>query len=254
MIDINIPQPFTYFMLWKKYNKKYYGARFAKNSAPIDVLVGKYRSSSKYVNQFWETFGPPDCIVIHRVFSTIKECRDFETSYLERVNVIENDQWLNMTTNRAIAPECSGGAKGAYASHESRRKHFLNDSEFANAMREHAINNFTSTKANEKRKKTFEKIKHSQGENNPRFGVVIKGTETAKNISNARKQQVEFNRKAATYMNSKSFTCEHCGKENLSSGNYKRWHHTKCRFKLTDLHSTLDVLLDVQDSTVSLSH
>lgn len=119
----------------------------------------------------------------------------------------------------------------------------LADPEFREKIKNRAVTNFTSPKANEKRAQTFKKIKHSQGSKNPRFGIKVKGTETATRISNVRKQQVELNKKAAQRLNAKNKTCEHCGMGNLSAGNYKRWHHTNCKtFKnqQTGLRSTLD--------------
>jgi len=62
-----------------------------------------------------------------------------------------------------------------------------------------------------------------------RYGIKVKGTETASLISAARKLQVELNKKKAALLNTKNKVCEHCGMENLNSGNYKRWHHTNCK-------------------------
>ena len=215
--------------MWSKTKMKYYGCQYGKSATPNNIISGKYKTSSKYVKQFWEIYGPPDCIVVHRVFETVKECRDFETEYLKRVNAVKKHDWLNKTDNKSIAPECSGGAKAAKASYLSRMKHITEDPEFKEHLRQQGIKNFNSDSAMEKRKKTFKENNHSQGKNNPRYGVIVKGTKTASRISTARKLQVEQNKKAAKMLNSKDKVCEHCGMGNLTSGNYKRWHHTNCK-------------------------
>jgi len=228
-MNIYNQQPYTYFLFWKIYNKKYYGCQYGKKASPINILLGKYKTSSKYVKQFWKEHGPPDYIVIHRVFSSVVECREFETSYLKKVDAVKNNDWLNKTDNKSIAPECSGGAKAAKLSYISRMRHKEEDPEFKEKLRQNGIKNFTSESAMLKRKETFKVKKHSQGERNPRYGVKLKGTETALRISIARKLQVGQNKKAAEMLNTKNKICEVCGKNNLSSGNYKRWHHTNCK-------------------------
>jgi hypothetical protein len=235
-------------MLWKVLDKRYYGCRYAKNATPADVLSGKYQTSSKYVKKFWEKYGPPDCIVIHRVFDSVKECRDFETEYLIRTNAARSDKWLNMSDNKSIAPECSGGSNAVVYSHASRKLHFETDQEFAEHIRSLAAKNLMSVDAMVKRKQTFKERNHQQGEKNNRFGVTVKGTETANRISSTRKLQVDQNQKAAKRLNEKSFICEQCGKSNLAVGNYKRWHGVNCQnVTVLGLHSIHDDPHETQD-------
>jgi hypothetical protein len=33
----------------------------------------------------------------------------------------------------------------------------------------------------------------------------------------------------ADHLNKKTFCCQHCGKDNLTKGNYERWHNSKCK-------------------------
>lgn len=243
-MNVNSVAPYTYFMLWKKSNMKYYGCQYKKGASPIDVLTGKYRTSSKHVKLYWEQHGPPDVIVIHRMFHAPHDCRQFEHEYLKRVRATKKLDWLNKTDNIAIAAECGGSIQAAIASHRSRKKHMEESSEFRDYMARRGNDNLNSEEAMTKRKATFKEKNHSQGERNPRYGVIVKGTETANKISSKRKLQTELNKQRAAELNAIRKVCEHCGKDNLSAGNYKRWHGVNCRslLKQTSLLPTLDAL------------
>lgn len=220
--------PYTYFLMWSKTKMKYYGCQYGKTATPDNIITGKYKTSSIHVKSYWEKHGAPDIIVVHRTFDTPTQCRLFEHTYLKRVKAIHKDDWLNRTDNKAISAE-NYSQESWKNSHKSRLNHIDSDPEFKKYMAEKFIKNMTSDSANKKRKETFVKIKHCQGENNPRYGIKVKGTETASRISAARKLQVELNKKKAALLNTKNKVCEHCGMENLNSGNYKRWHHTNCK-------------------------
>lgn len=88
-----------------------------------------------------------------------------------------------------------------------------------------------SPAASAKRLETFSKVGHSKGKKNPRYGATVRGTTTGEKISIARKEQVKFNKEKAIKLNAKNYSCEYCGKENLSVGNYKRWHHANCQLR-----------------------
>lgn len=228
-MNIYSNSPYTYFLMWSNTKTKYYGCQYGKKSNPNNILSHSYKTSSRYVKDHWSKNGPPDIIIIHRIFETAAICRQFEHEYLKRVHAVLNPSWLNKTDNKSIAPECSGGAKAARASHISRMAHVEQDPEFKEKLRQHGINNFQSVSAMVKRKDTFKETNHSQGKNNPRYGIKVSGTETAAKISIARKLQVDQNRKAAEILNTKNRVCEYCGTGNLTAGNYKRWHHTNCK-------------------------
>jgi hypothetical protein len=210
---------------------KYYGCQYGKTAKPDNIICGKYKTSSVYVKEYWKQFGPPDIVKVHRIFATANDCRLFEHLYLRRVDAVHKEDWLNRTDNKAILTD-NYNSDSWKNSHKSRKAHIEIDPEFKNYMAEKFVKNMTSDSANKKRKNTFAEMKHSQGKNNSRYGVVVKGTETASKISSIRKLQVEQNKRAGEMLNSKNKVCEHCGMGNLSSGNYKRWHHTNCKHLL----------------------
>jgi hypothetical protein len=229
---VNIYQntPYTYFLMWTSTKKKYYGCQHGKKSNPNNILSHTYKTSSRYVKQYWKNFGPPDVIIIHRVFKNSQDCLLFEHTYLKRVQAVYKEDWLNKTDNKAISTD-TYSQESWKKSHESRRKHFKEDEEYKKQHTEKFVEMMTSLTAVEKRKETFSRIGHSKGSKNSRYGITIKGTPLADKISATRKTQVDLNKKNAEKLNAKKHTCEHCEKDKLSSGNYKRWHHNNCRLR-----------------------
>lgn len=220
--------PYTYFLMWKFSKMKYYGCQHGKLAHPENILSQKYKTSSKYVHQYWDKFGPPDIIVIHRLFENKHECLLFEHEYLKKVNAVKRNDWLNKTDNKAISTD-TYSQESWKRSHESRKHHIETDPVFKQAIAEKCVKNMHSESASIKRLKTFAETGHSKGEKNPRYGVTVKGTSVGKKISEARKAQVELNKELGKLLNAKDYVCEHCGKDNLSVGNYKRWHHANCK-------------------------
>lgn len=223
------PTPYTYFIMWRNTNAKYYGCQYGKTANPENILTGKYTTSSKTVKEYWKKYGPPDIVVIHRTFSSAAECRLYEHKYLRRVKAVYKNDWLNKSDSKAILTD-NYTEKSWKNSHKSRRLHIDTDTKFKEYMAKKFIDNMHSDTANKKRKKTFARIKHSQGKNNPRFGAVLT-PETLQKISEARKKQYSMNKAAADKLNQKTRSCEHCGKDGLTAGNYKRWHGDRCSRK-----------------------
>lgn len=95
--------PYTYLIGWSKLNKFYYGARWAKNSSPNDLWV-TYFTSSRHVHQFREQFGEPDVVQIRKTFDDPQKCKDYELKVLTKLNVLNNDRWLNKNINGAFLP------------------------------------------------------------------------------------------------------------------------------------------------------
>lgn len=222
-------KPYTYFIMWRDTKTKYYGCQYGKEANPNNILTGKYTTSSISVKQHWQQYGPPDIIIIHRTFTTAEECRLFEHSYLRRVKAVYKSDWLNKSDNKAILTD-NYTDESWKNSHKSKRLHIDTDPNFKNYMARKFINNMHSDSASAKRKDTFARIKHSQGENNPRFGVRLT-SETIQKISEARKKQYSMNKAAVAKLNQKNRICEHCGKDGLTAGNYKRWHGNNCSGK-----------------------
>ena len=186
-------------------------------------------TSSVSVNEHWQQYGPPDVVVIHRTFTTAAECRLYEHIYLKRVKAIYKEDWLNKSDSKAILTDNYSDSSWKN-SHKSRRLHIDSDPKFKDYMAQKFIQNMHSETASKKRKETFILTKHSQGENNPRFGAKLT-SETLTKISEARKKQYSLNKASADKLNQKNRSCEYCGKTDLTAGNYKRWHSVRCSSK-----------------------
>jgi hypothetical protein len=109
--------PYTYLLVFTNPNttekKFYYGVRYMKGCHPDDLWI-TYFTSSKQIKLLRDTFGD-DCFQyeIRKVFTTVDSARYWETKVLKRMRVLENEKWLNNTTNEAIAPELAAtAAKG----------------------------------------------------------------------------------------------------------------------------------------------
>ena len=91
---MSIYQPYTYLIGWSNHNKWYYGVRYAQNCNPQD-LWNTYFTSSKHVKKFREECGEPDIIQIRKIFDTKDSAILWEEKVLQKMNVRNNDKWLN---------------------------------------------------------------------------------------------------------------------------------------------------------------
>lgn len=108
--------PFTYLIGWKKYNKWYYGVRYAKDCHPDDLWTSYFTSSNR-VKIFRENYGEPDVIEVRRTFLSKIDAQQWENKVHRRLMVIWNDKWLNL---------CRGGIefhnKGGYCLSEKTKE------------------------------------------------------------------------------------------------------------------------------------
>ncbi len=86
--------PYTYLVGWSHLNKWYYGRRTAKNCHPDELWV-KYFTSSGPVKKFRSTYGEPDIVKVRKIFSTVEQCKLWETKVLKRINAKHNNLFLN---------------------------------------------------------------------------------------------------------------------------------------------------------------
>ena len=110
----NIYTPFTYHIAWTNIDKHYYGVRYAEGCQPSD-LWSSYFTSSKLVFDYRQQYGEPDVIEIRRTFDDADSAVAWEHKVLQRLNVLESDNWLN---------QCIGGEKMLFKKHtlETRAK------------------------------------------------------------------------------------------------------------------------------------
>ena len=92
---------YTYLIGWSKLDRWYYGVRFAKGCHPSDLWV-TYFTSSIRVKKFRNENGEPDVVMIRKIFENAYKARDWETRVLHKMNVINDERWLNKTNNKAI--------------------------------------------------------------------------------------------------------------------------------------------------------
>jgi len=98
---------YTYLIGWSEHNKLYYGVRYSKH-ATLDELWVKYKTSSKYVKDFYEKYGDPDIIQIRKVFNTKEEAIAWESKVLKRMRVVESDVYLNRWDNNTVPYKLDG--------------------------------------------------------------------------------------------------------------------------------------------------
>lgn len=96
-------QPYTYLIGWPEHNKWYYGVRYADNCHPSD-LCNPYKTSSKLVQKYISLYGDPSVKQIRRTFSCKNSARAWENRVLKRLNVVNENKWLNKTDNKSIEP------------------------------------------------------------------------------------------------------------------------------------------------------
>lgn len=97
---------YTYLIGWSKLKKYYYGVRFSKKSDPSELWVS-YFTSSKYVKLFAKENGSPDIIQIRKIFENVDKARFWEEKVLKKMNVINEEKWLNKSNNKSIDFVCA---------------------------------------------------------------------------------------------------------------------------------------------------
>jgi hypothetical protein len=98
---------YTYRVGWSRFNKYYYGVRFAKGCHPADLWVA-YFTSSRHVKAFRKVHGEPDIIEVRKTFGDEpKKAAEWEQTVLRRLNIEFNELYLNRSRKNAF------GAKGA---------------------------------------------------------------------------------------------------------------------------------------------
>jgi hypothetical protein len=198
--------PYTYLIGWTKLNKWYYGVRYAKNCHPSE-LWNSYKTSSKHVIDIYNKHGNPDIIEIRKIFDNIEKARLWENKVLKKMNVINEQKWLNQTNNISISLECSTknskkpkdfGSKisklltGKKKSDETKlkmsnsRKGFKVSEQTKEKIKKTVQNNWNLLTGEEKKKK-FGKF----GESNPFYGK--KHSEQTKKLISEKKKKSDVN-------------------------------------------------------------
>lgn len=98
--------PYTYLIGWSIHNKWYYGSETSsgRKIANPKNLWTIYFTSSKHVKKFRETYGEPDIIQIRKIFKDRKTTLLWEENVLRKMNVVQQDIWLNKCDMSAPYP------------------------------------------------------------------------------------------------------------------------------------------------------
>lgn len=179
---------YTYLIGWSKQNKFYYGARWAKDCSPVD-LWKTYFTSSKHVKQYRQQYGEPDIVQVRKTFSEVNKCRLYEQKVLQRLNVLNNDKWLNKNINGRFLP---------YGPQTEAHK----------LARSVALKGHAPSFNKKHSKESLEKMRLAQ----------LGKPKSPEHILSMRNR----------YQDTTRLTCPHCGKEG-DYKNMKRWHMDKCR-------------------------
>jgi len=98
---------YTYLIGWSKLEKYYYGVRYSKFARPEELWV-TYKTSSKYVKEIADEFGPPDLIQIRKIFNNKVDAINWESKVLRRMRVIENSKFINRWDNSMVPINING--------------------------------------------------------------------------------------------------------------------------------------------------
>lgn len=184
--------PYTYFLLNKVTGEKYYGVRYANNCNPNELWV-TYFSSSKYVKALIEKCGKDSFhYEIRKTFSSAAEARNWEERVLRKLDILNNDIWLNKNV-------C-----GKFLKEGPQSKEHI-----------------------EKRASKIRGSNHpfyGKSELNPFYGK-HHSEETLKKL---RKPKSNTDNMSFRLNNSIKVSCPHCNKEGQLT-NMKRWHFNNCK-------------------------
>ena len=182
--------PYTYFLFNKITGQKYYGVRYANNCTPEELWC-TYFSSSKYVKELLETHGKDSFeYEVRKTFKTAHEARSWEERVLRKLDILNNDIWLNKNV-------CGKFLKEGPQSKEHKEKRLAKIRGV-----NHPFYGKTGTFAGKKHtEESLQKMK----------------------VPKKNKDNMKFNQN-----NSTRVSCPHCGKEGQLT-NMKRWHFSNCK-------------------------
>jgi hypothetical protein len=109
--------PYTYFIKWSITGKRYYGVRYAKNCCTDDFWLSYFTSSST-VKEYVSVFGAPDIIQIRQKFTgdnRVEKARIWEHRVLQRLQVVNRKDYLNLSDGKSIDPAASSKARTGVA-------------------------------------------------------------------------------------------------------------------------------------------
>jgi len=228
---MGIYKPFTYFIMWKSTNMKYYGVRYAKKRGGVanpSQLWKTYFTSSKHVKEYRKIYGEPDIVLVHREFNNAEEARCFEEKYLIKTKAKYKQDWLNKNDKRG-QPTLFGkenpmfGKKAPKKSQEALENMKNFQLNLANSGKHNFQKEYVRLK-NKNRQLLLSSLgdhafQKEEYRNRKKLEAIERNkSEKMKNIT----------RKRNLVMNSTLHVCPHCRKTGKGP-NMKRYHFDKCK-------------------------
>jgi len=262
---MTIYTPYTYLIGWSHLNKWYYGVRTANKHLCLyesgchpDEFWKTYFTSSPSVEDYLEIYGNPDVVQIRKTFKTRDEALIWESKVLKRLNVRENDTWLNKhdscNKNFGGCPKGHKFGKGKICYHNPKtleKRFFWPNDKIPNGFvkgdipktKEHLKKIAEKKKANGYTEQGLLNIQKSVEKRKARGDFDGNNNANARSITiegityGSRKEAMEKLNKSKSHMlyylkhnrfPSNEAQCEYCGIV-CTNGNYKRWHGENCR-------------------------
>ena len=180
----NIYQPYTYFIKWSEHDRQYYGVRYTQElnyRSPEDDLWIVYFSSSPEVEEFREKHGEPDIVQVRRKFNDPDKARLWEHKVLKRMNVANDDRWLNRSDGLSL-PRMVGKNHPMYGI--TGENHPRYNTKQSRETKKKISNALTGRKLSDEHKRKISEA--NKGENNPNWGRKL-SDERKRKLSEANK-------------------------------------------------------------------
>lgn len=213
--------PYTYLLVCPD-GRKYYGVRFAKDCSPSDFWVS-YFTSSKEVKELLKTSSKDQfSFQIRRTFATGKAARNWEHKVLRRLNVRENEFWINKTDGISIPPmpgDSNPSKREDVRQKISARATGRKRPDVSERLKNVPRSVECRSRISKTRKKLFQDgdLTAKKGEKRPE-------------ISGANHFRFGKTYAPLANMNSQEHTCPHCKKIGKGPG-MKRYHFDNCKAK-----------------------
>jgi len=245
--------PYTYLIGWPEANLWYYGCRYAKACHPTDIMV-TYMTSSANVKQYIKQHGMPTVVQARKVFQTVAECRQWETRVLQRMRVVESENWFNKH-DKAAPPHMAGenhpGFNTKHIDDRRLRNSESNKKAWAAKTAEEKLAHATATGDRVRgTKQSAEHIKNRtlKGERNGMWGKHM--SEEANAIKRAKMKAIVSDQKDTwvgttnllesikrrmadgTHPSQIVQVCPHCNRSIKGKSPFSQWHGNNCKHKL----------------------
>ena len=87
--------PYTYIITHIPSGLRYYGSRYSKHCQPTDLWVKYFTSSQKVKELITQDGIGAFTVSIRKTFTTVSECREWESRFLHKIDARSNLMWIN---------------------------------------------------------------------------------------------------------------------------------------------------------------